>query len=120
MTQSSGRVSVEAPPEAANFLFNYGENKSIKGVIPADGVQWFSFEIGPIVTPEVALAEVWFADGSFNMSWQTDLGVRYRVQRSSDLQSWENVGSVIPGNGNVLEHSQSITNMREFFRVVIP
>ena len=112
--------SVEAPPEAANFLFNYGENKSIKGVIPADGVQWFSFEIGPIVTPEVALAEVWFADGSFNMSWQTDLGVRYRVQRSSDLQSWENVGSVIPGNGNVLEHSQSITNMREFFRVVIP
>ena len=113
---------------AADFLFNWGENRvgvplaaeSIQGALPADGVQWFSFEIGPIVTPEVALAEVWFADGSFNMSWQTDLGVRYRVQRSSDLQGWGNVGSVIPGNGNVLEHSQSVTNMREFFRVVIP
>ena len=112
--------SVEAPAAAANFRFNYGENKSVQGVLPADGVQWFSFEIAPILTPEVALAEVWFADGSFNMSWQTDLGVRYRVQRSSDLQSWENVGSVVPGDGNVLEHSQSVTNMREFFRVVIP
>ena len=112
--------SVEAPAAVANFRFNYGGNKSIQGVLPADGVQWFSFEIGPIVTPEVALAEVWFADGSFNMSWQTDAGVRYRVQRSSDLQSWENVGSVRPGNGNVIEHSQSASNESEFFRVVIP
>lgn len=112
--------SVEAPAAAANFRFNYGGNKSIQGVLPADGVQWFSFEIGPIVTPEVALAEVWFADGSFNMSWQTDAGVRYRVQRSSNLQSWENVGSVRPGNGNVIEHSQSASNESEFFRVVIP
>ena len=112
--------SVLAPAAAANFRLNYGENQSIQGALPADGVQWFSFEIAPRVVPEVALAEVWFSGGRINMNWQTNAGVRYRVQRSPDLQSWEDVGRVRSGNGNVLQHSQPATSQREFFRVVIP
>ena len=112
--------SVDGPPAAANFLLNYGENQSIQGALPADGVQWFSFEITPIVVPEVALSEVWLSEDTLNMSWQTNSGITYRVQRSPDLQTWQNVGSVRAGTGSLMQHSQPVTGGRAFFRVVIP
>ena len=111
---------VNGPPVAANFLLNYGENQSIQGALPANGVQWFSFEIAPIVVPEVALSEVWLSGGTLNLSWQTDAGMTYRVQRSPDLQTWQNVGSLRAGTGSLLQHSQPVTGGRAFFRVVIP
>ena len=111
---------VNGPPVAANFLLNYGENQSIQGALPANGVQWFSFEIAPIVVPEVALSEVWLSGGTLNLSWQTDAGMTYRVQRSPDLQNWQNVGSLRAGTGSLLQHSQPVTGGRAFFRVVIP
>ena len=111
---------VNGPPGGANFLLNYGENQSIQGALPANGVQWFSFEITPIVVPEVALSEVWLSGGTLNMSWQTDAGMTYRVQRSPDLQTWQNVGSVRAGTGSLMQHSQPVTGGRAFFRVVIP
>tara|TARA_Y100000766_G_scaffold57440_1_gene46970 strand:+ start:109 stop:2211 length:2103 start_codon:yes stop_codon:yes gene_type:complete len=111
---------VNGPPGAANFLLNYGENQLIQGALPANGVQWFSFEITPIVVPEVALSEVWLSGGTLNMSWQTDAGMTYRVQRSPDLQTWQNVGSVRAGTGSLMQHSQPVTGGRAFFRVVIP
>ena len=112
--------SVQAPPQAGSFVLRYGENQSIQGALPADGVRWFSFEVVPRVVPEVALAEMWFSGGRINMSWQTDPGMSYRVQRSSDLQTWQNVGRVRAGTGAPLQHSSTVTNEREFFRVVIP
>ena len=111
---------VNGPPGAANFLLNYGENQLIQGALPANGVQWFSFEITPIVVPEVALSEVWLSGGTLNMSWQTDAGMTYRVQRSPDLQTWQNVGRVRAGTGSLMQHSQPVTGGRAFFRVVIP
>ena len=112
--------SVQAPPQAGSFVLRYGENQSIQGALPADGVRWFSFEVVPRVVPEVALAEMWFSGGRINVSWQTDPGMSYRVQRSSDLQTWQNVGRVRAGTGAPLQHSDSVTNERTFFRVVIP
>ena len=74
----------------------------------------------PRQVPELALDEMWFSGGRINMSWQTDPGMSYRVQRSSDLQTWQNVGRVRAGTGAPLQHSSTVTNEREFFRVVIP
>ncbi len=116
----SEEFDVNGPPGAANFLLNYGENQLIQGALPANGVQWFSFEITPIVVPEVALSEVWLSGGTLNMSWQTDAGMTYRVQRSPDLQTWQNVGRVRAGTGSLMQHSQPVTGGRAFFRVVIP
>ena len=76
--------SVQAPPQAGSFVLRYGENQSVQGALPADGVRWFSFEVLPRVVPEVALADMWLSGGRINMSWQTDSGMSYRVQRSSD------------------------------------
>jgi len=112
--------SVQAPPQAGSFVLRYGENQSVQGALPADGVGWFSFEVLPRVVPEVALADMWLSGGRINMSWQTDSGMSYRVQRSSDLQTWQNVGSVRAGTGSPLQHSQPVTGGRAFFRVVIP
>ena len=116
----SEEFDVNGPPGAANFLLNYGENQLIQGALPANGVQWFSFEITPIVVPEVALSEVWLSGGTLNMSWQTDAGMTYRVQRSPDLQTWQNVGRVRAGTGSLMQHSQPVIGGRAFFRVVIP
>ena len=112
--------SVQAPPQAGSFVLRYGENQSVQGALPADGVRWFSFEVLPRVVPEVALADMWLSGGRINMSWQTDSGMSYRVQRSSDLQTWQNVGRVRAGTGAPLQHSTTVTNERAFFRVVIP
>ena len=112
--------SVQAPPQAGSFVLRYGENQSVQGALPADGVRWFSFEVLPRVVPEVALADMWLSGGRINMSWETDSGMSYRVQRSSDLQTWQNVGRVRSGTGALLQHSTTVTNEKAFFRVVIP
>ena len=54
------------------------------------------------------------------MSWQTIEGISHQVQRSSDLERWENVGGLEKGTGNLLKYDHPATNAREFFRVVVP
>ena len=112
--------SVEASPEGASFVLRVGTGQPIAGSLPEDGIRWFTFDVAPSPPPEVSVASVWLSDGNVNMSWQTTAGMRYRVQRSSDLETWQNVGSLRTGTGNPLQHSQAASNDREFFRVVIP
>ena len=112
--------SVEAPPASASFVFRVGAASRITGSLPENGVQWFAFDVAPIPPVEVALSDVWLGDGNVNMSWQTTAGLRYLVQRSFDLETWQNVGSLRTGTGNSLQHSQAASSEREFFRVVIP
>ena len=112
--------SVEASPEGASFVLRVGTGQPIAGSLPEDGIRWFTFDVAPSPPPEVSVASVWLSDGNVNMSWQTTAGMRYLVQRSSDLETWQNVGSLRTGTGNPLQHSQAASNDREFFRVVIP
>lgn len=46
--------------------------------------------------------------------------ISHQVQRSSDLERWENVGGLEKGTGNLLKYDHPATNAREFFRVVVP
>ena len=113
--------SVERMPTGADdFVLKFGTSQSIQGVIPEIGVGWFSFEVGPVILPEVNFNEVMLSGGNVIMSWQTTQGQRYRVQRSDDMKSWVNVGGLRQGTGNVLDYSRTVSKGSEFFRVVIP
>ena len=113
--------SVERRPTGSdNFVLKFGTSQSIQGVIPEIGVGWFSFEVGPVILPEVAFKEVKLSGGNVIMSWQTTQGQRYRVQRSDDMKSWVNVGGLKQGTGNLLDYSRPASKVSEFFRVVIP
>lgn len=106
-----------------DFILNYGAGQTTGGTIGAVGVVWFSFEIAtePEPDPEaLALSSVVLNRNRLTISWRTNKGVSYRVQRSSDLQSWTDVGAERLGNGNRLSHTQALNAESAFLRVIIP
>ena len=106
-----------------DFILNYGAGQTTGGTIGAVGVVWFSFEIAtePEPDPEaLALSSVVLNRNRLTISWRTNKGVSYRVQRSSDLQSWTDVGAERLGNGNSLSHTQALNAESAFLRVIIP
>ena len=54
------------------------------------------------------------------ISWPTAAGQTYHVQRSTDLESWEDIGVVLTGNGNTMNYAQPSTAEKVFLRVMIP
>lgn len=106
-----------------DFILNYGAGQTTGGTIGAVGVVWFSFEIAtePEPDPEaLTLSTVDLNRNRLTISWRTNKGVSYRVQRSSDLQSWTDVGAERLGNGNSLSHTQALNAESAFLRVIIP
>jgi len=106
-----------------DFILNYGAGQTTGGTIGAVGVVWFSFEIAtePEPDPEaLTLSSVVLNRNRLTISWRTNKGVSYRVQRSSDLQSWTDVGAERLGNGNSLSHTQALNAESAFLRVIIP
>ena len=59
-------------------------------------------------------------DGNLIISWPTAAGQTYQVQRSTDLESWENIGVALTGNGTPMSYAQLSTADKVFLRVVIP
>ena len=71
---------------------------------------------------EVDLVASFFSleDGNLILSWPTTAGEIYQVQRSTDLESWENIGVTLTGNGTTMSYSQPSTAEKVFLRVVLP
>ena len=71
---------------------------------------------------EVDLVASFFSleDGNLILSWPTTAGEIYQVQRSTDLESWENIGVTLTGNGTTMSYSQPSTSEKVFLRVVLP
>ena len=59
-------------------------------------------------------------DDNLIISWPTAAGQTYQVQRSTDLESWENIGVALTGNGTTMSYAQPSTADKVFLRVVIP
>ena len=59
-------------------------------------------------------------DGNLILSWPAAPGQTYQVQRSTDLESWENIGVALTGNGTTMSYAQPATTDKVFLRVVIP
>ena len=56
------------------------------------------------------------------VSWPTNQGLRYQVQRSTDLSRWFNVGASRAGTGNPMTYLRSLnpaSSRKEFYRVII-
>ena len=106
-----------------DFILNYGAGQTTGGTIGAVGVVWFSFEIATVPEPDpeaLTLSSVVLNRNRLTISWRTNKGVSYRVQRSSDLQSWTDVGAERLGSGNSLSHTQALNAESAFLRVIIP
>jgi len=71
-------------------------------------------------SPQLAGSSFGIEDGNLIISWPTTAGQSYQVQRSTDLQSWENIGVALTGNGTTMSYSQPSNAAKVFLRVVIP
>ena len=71
-------------------------------------------------TPDLAPSTFGLEDGNLIISWPTAAGQTYQVQRSTDLESWENIGVALTGNGTTMNYAQPSTADKVFLRVVIP
>ncbi|MAK34314.1 MAG: hypothetical protein CL386_10070 [Acidiferrobacter sp.] len=71
-------------------------------------------------TPNLAPSTFGLEDGNLIISWPTAAGETYQVQRSMDLESWENIGVALTGNGTTMSYAQPSTADKVFLRVVIP
>ena len=58
--------------------------------------------------------------GNLIISWPAAAGHTYQVQRSTDLESWQNIGVALTGNGTTMSYSQPSNADKVFLRVVIP
>ena len=71
-------------------------------------------------TPNLAPSTFGLEDGNLIISWPTAARHTYQVQRSTDLESWENIGVALTGNGTTMSYAQPSTADKVFLRVVIP
>jgi hypothetical protein len=58
-------------------------------------------------------------DGSCSIECQTRIGWNYRLQRSTDLVTWEDVGNSLAGDGSSLQFSDYPVGAMTFWRVEI-
>lgn len=62
-------------------------------------------------------------EGGITLTWPGTAGVSYRIQRSTTLSGWQNIGAVLPGiSGNMtgLDPNPPAGEKRVFYRVLIP
>ena len=123
MEQATGRLeetdgmaafALQTSSSATSFL-TYTRNPIPDGM-PLVIKKW------TIPRDEVDLVASFFGleDGSLILSWPTTAGETYQVQRSTNLESWENIGVPLTGNGITMNYSQRTTAEKVFLRVVIP
>ena len=74
----------------------------------------------PSEDPELAPSSFGLDDGNLIISWPTVAGQSYQVQRSTDLESWGNIGAALNGNGTTMSYSQPSNTDKVFLRVIIP
>ena len=74
----------------------------------------------PEAVPTLAPSTFGLEDGNLIISWPTAVGQTYQVQRSTDLESWENIGVALTGNGTTMNYAQPSTAEKVFLRVVVP
>jgi hypothetical protein len=74
----------------------------------------------PEAAPTLAPSTFGLEDGNLIISWPTAAGQTYQVQRSTDLESWENIGVALTGNGTTMSYAQPSNADKVFLRVVIP
>jgi len=102
-----------------SILVTNGRSSASPGVAPETGVVIRRYAPASSI-PDLAPSTFGLEDGNLIISWPTAAGQTYQVQRSTDLESWENIGVVLTGNGDTMNYAQPSTNDKVFLRIVIP
>jgi hypothetical protein len=114
--RSSGSSVVTGPDSQTFFIYtrssSFNDDPPPKAVIQKWAI--------PTPTPDLAPSTFGLEDGNLIISWPTAAGQTYQVQRSTDLESWENIGVALTGNGTTTSYSQPSNADKVFLRVVIP
>ncbi len=70
--------------------------------------------LGPVdEVPTVSISQ------AISLQWMTQSNKTYQVQFSNDMESWNNVGSVIQGTEQTVEFFDSASSLKKFYRVVV-
>lgn len=59
-----------------------------------------------------------FTGDNYVMSWSTSAGKNYQIQSSVDLETWEDVGLVLTGNGSTMTWANAIVDSQCYYRVI--
>jgi len=98
------------------------EDLDVVAVSPTTNrVTWYE-QLGSGNTEPFALLGVDIDDQRIRVSWPTNQGLRYQVQRSTDLSRWLNVGTSRTGTGNPMTYLYPLnaaSPRKQFYRVVI-
>jgi|GEM_PF-4381712 len=100
----------------------FGSNEDGSGALSRDALQalWaadLAEAAGAPDAPSVRIIDFSHTGTHFSVSFETDGGATYFVDRSSDLVNWEPVHST-PGDGQVQQYSELVEGQpRQFYRV---
>jgi hypothetical protein len=73
---------------------------------------------GPSGPPGSNLPNV-VVDKAIHLRWFATNGLKYQVQRSPDLSTWTNVGSLIVGNGTFRDFFEGIDSQSYYYRIFL-
>ena len=59
-----------------------------------------------------------FIQENYVLNWNSENGVNYQIQQSTDLTNWNNVGSFLVGTGDSMSWANHITNSQSFYKVI--
>ena len=81
-------------------------------------IRKFSFQTDNSPEPAPVLFSGVNGDNAI-VAWNSKVGSRYQVQKSSDLQSWSNVGLPITGTGEQMNYSEANLGEPLYLRIVV-
>jgi len=53
------------------------------------------------------------------VSWKSNVGSQYQVQKSTDLESWSDIGLPITGTGDQMNYSEANLGEQLYLRIII-
>lgn len=69
--------------------------------------------------PIIQQAEMGVYGANFIISWDSEAGSTYRVQTSTNLVDWANIGIPLSGTGSTMNWANPVTNSASYYRLIL-
>ena len=100
------------------FWYTSAQSELAGGVVRNAVIRKYSFRTDGPPEPAPVLFSGVNGDNAI-VAWNSKVGSRYQVQKSSDLQSWSNVGLPITGTGEQMNYSEANLGEPLYLRIVV-
>ena len=95
-----------------------GQSETAGGLITNSVIKKWSF--GADNSPETAPVLFSGVNGeNAIVSWRSNVGSQYQVQKSTDLESWSDIGLPITGTGEQMNYSEANLGEQLYLRIII-